>query len=103
MVNRLLKKFKSSESVMFVRSISAPKVSVFFSMSKYASPKYVLHFWGFPNYIGAIDEKHIRICPKNSGSQKINYKNFFGLFRKVLLMPISNFWVFCDGGTFAAS
>jgi hypothetical protein len=39
--------------------------------------------WNFPNYIGRIDGKHIRVkFSKNSGSMYYNYKQFFS---KVLL------------------
>ncbi|XP_060866068.1 putative nuclease HARBI1 [Metopolophium dirhodum] len=36
--------------------------------------------WKFPNCIGCIDSKHIRIkCPNNSGSMFYNYKGYFSV------------------------
>ena len=36
--------------------------------------------WNFPNMIGALDCKHIRIqCPAGTGTKLHNYKGFFSL------------------------
>ncbi|XP_049763762.1 uncharacterized protein LOC126263687 [Schistocerca nitens] len=36
--------------------------------------------WGFPNCVGCIDGKHIRVqCPKLSGSMFYNYKQYYSI------------------------
>lgn len=68
--------------------------------------------WKFPNCIGAIDGKHIRIkCPANSGSFYYNYKNYFSIVLqglvdanyKFISVEVGSYGKQSDGGIFAAS
>lgn len=44
--------------------------------------------WNFPNVIGAVDGKHVRLqCLQNSGSNYFNYKKYFSLVLQAVAGP----------------
>lgn len=68
--------------------------------------------WNFPNCIGCIDGKHIRIkCPKETGTMYYNYKGYFsvvlqgiaGANYKFITIEVGAYGKQCDGGTFSDS
>lgn len=68
--------------------------------------------WNFPNCIGSIEGKHIRMkCPKNTGSLYYNYKSYFSLVLltlvdtnyKCLVIDVGSYGKEGDSGIFAKS
>lgn len=68
--------------------------------------------WNFPNCLGAIDGKHIRMqCPPKSGSEYYNYKKFHSIHLQAVVdahgqficVDVGDFGRNCDSGVFKYS
>lgn len=56
--------------------------------------------WNFPNVMGCLDGKHVRVrCPNSSGSLYYNYKDFFSVVLMALVGPNFEFMAI-DVGSF---
>lgn len=71
-----------------------------------------LDIWNFPNCIGCIDVKHVRIiCPPHSGTMFYNYKKFYSITLqgvcdaqyRFAMIDVGGFGKQNDGATLAAS
>lgn len=74
-VSTIIKDVLRSIRENMIFALPQPSKDQFISISEEFYAK-----WHFPNVIGCLDGKHIRIrCPNRSGSIFYNYKDFFSI------------------------
>jgi hypothetical protein len=90
-----------------LRHMPNPSVEMFKKIAEEFSS-----LWNFPNCIGSIDGKHIRLkCPRNSGSLFFNYKRFHSMVlqavvderMKFIVADVGAYGKQSDGGVFRYS
>lgn len=85
---------------------AAIKKNMFFSMAMPTKQQFIsisedfFYKWNFPNVLGCLDGKHIRIrCPNRTGSLFYNYKDFFSIVLLALVDANAKF-IGLDIGSF---
>lgn len=86
--------------------IASIKTNMFFALPFPTKPQFIKNGfefgrrWNFPNAMGCLDGKHVRIrCPDKSGSTYFNYKDFFSIVLLALVGPDYKF-IAIDVGSF---
>lgn len=74
-ISKIVKEVFDSIKRNMLFLMPCPTIDTFVSTEKIFRQR-----WNFPNVVGCLDGKHIRIwCPDKSGSLYYNYKNYFSI------------------------